>query len=374
MEVMQQYLVQKDGDFINRGSNALYSSIIISDHSINIFGEQSEFDSSVHLQLDLLLKKMNQLADDGNDLPESIIIDLDFNARKFKGFLKVFKSRSCFKGVRLFWNYSRLSVSEILFLIDSEMVDDFIDNPSDLQNLKTKTHFLNNYLHHLSAPKLLYGGDLVLPKGNEKYFIFFKRVFDVAISLGLLLILIPLFILVSLAIKLDSKGPIFYISKRVGRHYKIFSMLKFRSMIDGADKELSEMSHLNIYSSPLHSASFLKIKDDPRVSKVGKFLRKTSIDEFPQLINVLMGHMSIVGNRPLPLYEAEKLLINEHVRRFDAPAGITGLWQVVKKDNPNMSVEERIHLDIQYSNKSSFFDDLLILLRTPGALFQNQNY
>ena len=140
-------------------------------------------------------------------------------------------------------------------------------------------------------------------------------------------------------------------------------------MIDGADKALSEISHLNMYSSPLHSASFLKIKDDPRVYKVGKFLRKTSIDEFPQLINVLMGHMSIVGNRPLPLYEAEKLLVNEYVRRFDAPAGITGLWQVVKKDNQNMNEEERIHLDIQYSSKCSFFDDLLILLRTPGALF-----
>lgn len=374
MEALQHYLVEKNDDFINRGSDSLYSSIIISDHSINIFGEQSEFDSRVHFQFDLLLKKMNQLADDGNDLPESIIIDLGFNAQKFKGFLKVFKSRSCFKGVRLFWNYSRLSVSEILFLIDSGMVDDFIDNPSDLQNLKTKTHFLNKYLHHLSAPKLLYGGDLVLPKGNEKYFIFFKRVFDVVISLGLLLMLIPLFTFVALAIKLDSKGPVFYISKRVGRHYKIFSMFKFRSMIDGADKALSEISHLNMYSSPLHSASFLKIKDDPRVSKVGKFLRKTSIDEFPQLINVLMGHMSIVGNRPLPLYEAEKLLVNEYVRRFDAPAGITGLWQVVKKDNPNMNEEERIHLDIQYSSKCSFFDDLLILLRTPGALFQNQNY
>jgi lipopolysaccharide/colanic/teichoic acid biosynthesis glycosyltransferase len=374
MEALQHYLVEKNDDFINRGSDGLHSSIIISDHSINIFGEKSEFDSSAHLQLDLLLKKMNQLADDGNDLPESIIIDLDFNARKFKGFLKVFKSRSCFTGVRIFWNYSRLSVSEILFLIDSEMVDDLVDNLSDLQNLKTKTHFLNKYLHHVNAPNLLHSDNLVLPKYKEKYFILFKRVFDVAISLGLLLMLIPLFILVSLAIKLDSKGPVFYISKRVGRHYKIFSMFKFRSMIDGADKELSEISHLNIYSSPLHSASFLKIKDDPRVSGVGKFLRKTSIDEFPQLINVLMGHMSIVGNRPLPLYEAEKLLVNEYVGRFDAPAGITGLWQVVKKDNPNMSVEERIHLDIQYSNRSSFFDDLLILLRTPGALFQNQNY
>jgi lipopolysaccharide/colanic/teichoic acid biosynthesis glycosyltransferase len=145
-------------------------------------------------------------------------------------------------------------------------------------------------------------------------------------------------------------------------------------MCDGADQALGEMSHLNMYGSESKSSAFVKIKDDPRVSEVGKFLRKTSIDEFPQLLNVLMGHMSIVGNRPLPLYEAEKLLVNNYVSRFDAPAGITGLWQVIKKEKPDLSEQDRIDLDIKYSKEFSFLNDLSIILKTPAALLQNQNY
>ena len=198
--------------------------------------------------------------------------------------------------------------------------------------------------------------------------------FDIAISLILLVLLIPLFILVGLAIKIESRGPIFYISKRVGRHYRIFPMIKFRSMCDGADQALGEISHLNMYGSESELSAFVKIKDDPRVSEVGKFLRKTSIDELPQLLNVLMGHMSIVGNRPLPLYEAEKLLVNEYVSRFDAPAGITGLWQVIKKESPDMNEQDRIDLDIKYSKEFSFLNDLRIIFKTPAALLQNENY
>jgi lipopolysaccharide/colanic/teichoic acid biosynthesis glycosyltransferase len=203
---------------------------------------------------------------------------------------------------------------------------------------------------------------------------FFKRMFDIIISLILLVLLIPLFILVGLAIKVGSRGPIFYVSKRAGRHYKVFSMIKFRSMCNGADQALNEISHLNMYGVKNGASAFVKIKDDPRVSQVGKFLRKTSIDELPQLFNVLMGHMSIVGNRPLPLYEAEKLLVNDYVSRFDAPAGITGLWQVIKNEKPDLSEQDRIDLDIKYAKEFSFLNDLSIILKTPAALLQNQNY
>jgi lipopolysaccharide/colanic/teichoic acid biosynthesis glycosyltransferase len=129
-----------------------------------------------------------------------------------------------------------------------------------------------------------------------------------------------------------------------------------------------------MYGIENRASAFVKIKNDPRVSQVGKFLRKTSIDELPQLFNVLMGHMSIVGNRPLPLYEAEKLLANDYISRFDAPAGITGLWQVIKKEKPDLSEQDRIDLDIKYSKEVSFLNDLWIILKTPAALLQNQNY
>ena len=121
------------------------------------------------------------------------------------------------------------------------------------------------------------------------------------------------------------------------------------------------------------NAAFIKIKDDPRVTKVGRFLRNTSIDELPQLVNVLIGDMSIVGNRPLPLYEAEKLTTDKYALRFMAPAGITGLWQVEKRGKGDMSEEERLMLDNDYAMNHSFFYDIWLILKTIPALFQKES-
>ena len=118
---------------------------------------------------------------------------------------------------------------------------------------------------------------------------------------------------------------------------------------------------------------FYKIKGDPRVTKVGTFIRKTSIDELPQLINVLKGDMSLVGNRPLPLYEAQQLTRDNWVARFNAPAGITGLWQISKRGKAEMSEEERVELDVEYSKKHSFWYDLWILIRTVPVIFQEDD-
>jgi lipopolysaccharide/colanic/teichoic acid biosynthesis glycosyltransferase len=260
------------------------------------------------------------------------------------------------------------------YLLQLDIVDDFIEDIHDLALVDKKLQFLMKYKQRLASPKLLEIDALKSENESRFLMMFFKRFFDIAISSILLILLFPLFVFVGLAIKLESRGPIFYISKRVGKHYKVFPMIKFRSMRDGDDQALSEITHLNMYGSELNTSAFVKIKNDPRVSEVGKFLRKTSIDEFPQLLNVLLGHMSIVGNRPLPLYEAEKLLLNDYVSRFDAPAGITGLWQVIKKDRPNMDEYDRIQLDIKYAREFSLLNDLWILLKTPSALLQNQNY
>jgi lipopolysaccharide/colanic/teichoic acid biosynthesis glycosyltransferase len=198
-----------------------------------------------------------------------------------------------------------------------------------------------------------------------------KRVFDILVSATALLLLSPLCLLVALIIRMESKGPIFYISKRAGSGYKIFNFYKFRSMRTGADAQLKNLAHLNQYSSSNNSV-FFKIKDDPRITPFGHFIRKTSLDEIPQLLNVLLGDMSLVGNRPLPLYEAEKLTKDQIAWRFLAPAGITGLWQITKRGKDNMSEDERIALDMEYAMKNSFWLDMKILFSTIPALIQKE--
>ncbi|MTI19609.1 hypothetical protein E1176_01105, partial [Fulvivirga sp. RKSG066] len=185
-----------------------------------------------------------------------------------------------------------------------------------------------------------------------------KRIFDIVVSASVLIMLSPLLLIIAAIIKLESKGPVFYISQRAGSGYKIFNFYKFRSMDQGAEKDLDKVMHLNQYGGDVEvkdksgNPVFYKIKDDPRVTRFGNFLRNTSLDEIPQLINVLKGDMSIVGNRPLPLYEAQQLTKDQCAMRFMAAAGITGLWQVTKRGRAEMSVDERIDLDISYANSA----------------------
>lgn len=197
-----------------------------------------------------------------------------------------------------------------------------------------------------------------------------KRAFDIIVSGTALLFALPLLLIIALIIKLESKGPIFYISKRAGSGYKIFDFYKFRSMRTGSDAELAKLAHLNQYGNS--KSVFFKIKDDPRITRFGNFIRNTSLDEIPQLFNVLIGDMSLVGNRPLPLYEAEQLTKDQIAWRFLAPAGISGLWQVTKRGKENMSEDERIALDMEYAMKNSFWLDMKILFSTIPALLQKE--
>ncbi len=206
-----------------------------------------------------------------------------------------------------------------------------------------------------------------------------KRFFDILVSGSILLVVSPIMLLIALIVKLESKGPVFYISKRAGVGYKVFNFMKFRSMSAGADQELSKLLHLNQYGKNVENKDqnginpvFFKIKDDPRITRFGKFLRDTSLDELPQLLNVLKGDMSIVGNRPLPLYEAQQLTKDQCALRFMAAAGITGLWQVTKRGKAEMSEEERISLDVDYAKNNSFMKDMRLLLKTFPALLQEE--
>lgn len=201
-----------------------------------------------------------------------------------------------------------------------------------------------------------------------------KRLFDILFSSLAIIALSPLFLLIALAIKLESKGPVIYFSKRAGMGYRVFNFYKFRSMYQDADARLAELEHLNQYADKEGEENcFVKIKNDPRITLVGRFIRKTSLDELPQLFNVLIGDMSLVGNRPLPLYEAEQITRNEWVGRFLAPAGITGLWQVTKRGKDNMSTKERIELDLKYAREISFKKDMEIIFKTFPAMIQHEN-
>ena len=260
-----------------------------------------------------------------------------------------------------------------------------------------------------------------------------KRTFDIIFSSIAIILLSPIFLLTALAIRMESKGPILFKSKRVGTNYRIFDFLKFRSMYVDADKQLTELSKTqNQYAQhtdepqptlPLVDDSsdvmdqglldgiggadmlisddevmlvgddfvvaeddfnkkkneeiqnaFVKIENDPRITKVGAFIRKYSIDELPQLFNILRGDMSIVGNRPLPLYEAERLTADNCIDRFMAPAGLTGLWQVEERGKGgDMSAEERKQLDIRYGQTYCFSLDMKIIFRTLTAFVQKDN-
>ena len=202
---------------------------------------------------------------------------------------------------------------------------------------------------------------------------FQKRAFDIAFASFALFLSLPFFLIIALLIKLESKGPILYISKRAGYGFRVFDFYKFRTMKNGADKELSQLDHLNQYKEEGSSPSFFKVKDDPRVTKIGKLLRNASLDELPQLINVIKGDMSIVGNRPLPLYEAQQLTNDDCAERFLAYSGLTGLWQVLKRGSSEISNEERILLDKIYARKSSMWFDLKIIAMTFPALIQKES-
>lgn len=261
-----------------------------------------------------------------------------------------------------------------------------------------------------------------------------KRLFDIFFSCLAIIILSPIFILTAIAIRLESKGPVIFKSKRVGTNYTVFDFLKFRSMYVDAEDRLKELSkdhnqyaesskdeedHKTTITAPLGEQAeaemmnmgmesemmisdeeimlvgddfvvaesdfnrqkeeainnaFVKIENDPRITKVGRFIRKYSIDELPQLFNILKGDMSIVGNRPLPLYEAEKLTADSSIDRFMAPAGLTGLWQVEERGKGGqMSAEERKQLDITYGQTYNFMLDMKIIFRTLTRFVQKEN-
>jgi lipopolysaccharide/colanic/teichoic acid biosynthesis glycosyltransferase len=163
---------------------------------------------------------------------------------------------------------------------------------------------------------------------------------------------------VAIGIKLTSPGPVIFMQQRAGKHGRPFKMYKFRSMRTGAELEQDRLKNLNQMSGPV-----FKIVDDPRITPLGRWIRRTSIDELPQLLNVLLGHMSLVGPRPLPLYEVENFELTAHRRRLSMKPGLTCLWQISGRNNVR-EFSDWVKLDVEYIDNWSLWLDFVILVRT----------
>ena len=310
-----------------------------------------------------------------NTLPEVIFCESIFEFSAVKSFVQFLNANEAFASIPFIIDSASLCDMEMSLYKKHLLADDIIElDAADQNALVSKVRFLNKVKTRTSSQKNSLREDESLVVAPVNIHSILKRSFDILVSLTALVLLSPLFLLIALAIRIESKGSIFYVSKRAGRGYKIFNFYKFRTMFAGADLQVQELSHLNQYNElEGKGPSFFKFTNDPRITKVGCFLRNSSLDELPQLLNVLLGDMSLVGNRPLPLYEAATLTTNQCAQRFLAPAGITGLWQIKKRGHEDMSIEERINLDIDYANNNNFIYDLWIMANTPSALIQKSS-
>lgn len=189
----------------------------------------------------------------------------------------------------------------------------------------------------------------------------FKRLFDIFFSGAVLLLIAPLLALIALAVKLDSPGPVFYLSERIGKKGRVFRCMKFRTMVQDAEKRRAEILHMNERDGVL-----FKITNDPRITRTGRFLRKYSLDELPQFFNVLRGDMSVVGPRPPIASEVREYKLS-HLRRLHVTPGITGLWQVQGRQDPSFA--SYVSLDVTYIDNWSIWLDFKIILRTIGVVF-----
>lgn len=355
-----------------------------------------------------------------NNSPDAIICEYNLAGNNGLFLFDWIREREKFHGAPFILLTKEFSVDVYKLSFNKSVDDYYATSVTKPEDILSRIQFFHDYIKNDSHA--------LIPREKVETFKMplSKRIFDIFVASSVLLVASPFLLLILIAIKLESKGKVYYISKRVGR--KTFDFYKLRSMRTGSDELLKKLAleknqyntqpkaTTNIFDipcprcsklpegetcSPLmyiethqicdywynhqkneaanSSATFVKIVNDPRVTRVGKFIRNTSIDELPQLINVLKGDMSIVGNRPLPVYEAELLTADALSQRFLAPAGITGLWQVeLRGKGGNMSEEERIRLDNEYAehfkgDNYSFWYDIKLILRTIPALLQKDS-
>lgn len=371
-------------------------------------------------EIQLVVKENALLAihylEESVDLPDAILCNLMLRGISGLRFYDELKRRKSLIKDTPFILLSRTFRQNIRKQAYQRGIDDYFTAPYEPARIKSRIDYLKVFNKNF-VPKV----KETLPEQTISIYKtpFIKRLFDVTLAGGALLVLSPLMLFTAAAIYIESKGKVFYASKRVGANFKTFDFYKFRSMYPDADKRLKEVAHLNQYQtvqveeecsecaklpdaefcSPTYEndkgdkvcermikmkraaeVAFLKIENDPRITKIGKFIRNTSIDELPQLINIIRGDMSIVGNRPLPVGEANALTKSQMGKklelglRFQCAAGLTGLWQVELRGKAGgMSEEERFELDKEYAVNNSFKGDIKLIIRTFKVFLKNDN-
>jgi lipopolysaccharide/colanic/teichoic acid biosynthesis glycosyltransferase len=274
---------------------------------------------------------------------------------------------------------SILSASqEILHKISAQLSDAL--TPYRADRIKISCHVFpesdNGHNQNIPPDQTLYPDLIPENRSSKAISQFIKRVIDVLGSSCALVLLSPLLIVIALSIKISSKGPILFKQKRIGQFGKPFTFLKFKSMYINSDSTLHRDYVLRLITGEGDSGSrkgenggerIFKIRDDPRITPLGKFLRKSSLDELPQLFNVLCGEMSLVGPRPPIPYECDHYDIWHLRRLLEAKPGITGLWQI--KGRSRTTFDEMVRLDLKYAEEWSLWLDIGILLQTPWAVF-----
>ena len=270
--------------------------------------------------------------------------------------------------------FSRLARAKVFGALKERLA------PEELRQTHISFHFFPNHWDKSSSEQLanakLYP-DLFEEDKKTKFRRFVKRVMDIAGSSLALILSSPLLLAISLAIKLTSKGPVLFKQERIGQYGLRFNFLKFRSMKVGNDASIHREYVKRFIAGEVEPGraannqnAVYKIQDDPRVTRVGKFLRRTSLDEFPQFINVLRGDMSLVGPRPPVPYELEAYQAWHRRRVLEVKPGITGLWQI--NGRSRTTFDEMVRLDLRYARAWSPWLDIKILLRTPGAVFSGE--
>jgi exopolysaccharide biosynthesis polyprenyl glycosylphosphotransferase len=242
----------------------------------------------------------------------------------------------------------------------------------DLNHVRLSVHVFGGSEQDPDLPaNAAFYPDLFDRERSKKIPLIVKRFLDVVFSMAALVVCSPIFLVIAIAIKLGSRGPVFFRQERLGRFGKSFKCLKFRSMCAENDPKIHQEFMKDLISGTYKGASGMgrpiyKMKDDPRVTRVGRFLRSASLDELPQFINVLLGDMSLVGPRPPLAYEYEQYDIWHRRRVLEIKPGITGLWQV--KGRSRVPFDDMVRLDIQYARQWSIWLDIKILLQTPRAV------
>jgi len=260
-------------------------------------------------------------------------------------------------------------VNKVQEALDAEL------SPEDLERVHLSAHiFGSNEENPNVPPNTAFYPDLFDHKGAKRIPLLVKRCIDVVLSIAALIFCLPIFLVIAIAVKLGSKGPVFFQQERLGQFRKPFKCFKFRSMYAENDPKIHQEFMKDLIAGSYKSKHeestgrpIYKMKDDPRITRVGRLLRRTSLDELPQFINVLLGEMSLVGPRPPLAYEYERYDTWHRRRVLEVKPGITGLWQV--KGRSRVPFDDMVRLDIQYARQWSVWLDVTILLQTPRAVF-----